>query len=98
MFKDIADDKYLNSAGISSNWLHGRGCYVSPDKEFIVWVGEEDHLRITCMKKGMILNDVFDIYRLRSASVIVEKYADKFARSKNFGYVTSCPTNLGKSE
>jgi hypothetical protein len=34
MFKDIADDKYLNSAGISSNWLHGRGCYVSPDKVF----------------------------------------------------------------
>ncbi len=38
------------------------------------------------------MHDVFD--RLRSASVIVEKYADKFARSKNFGYVT----NLGKSE
>jgi creatine kinase len=93
MFKDMADDKYLNSAGISSHWPYGRGCYVSADKEFIVWVGEEDHLRIMCMKKGTVLNDVFD--RLRSASVIVEKYADKFARSKNFGFVTSCPTNLG---
>lgn len=93
MFKDMADDKYLNSAGISSHWPYGRGCYVSADKEFIVWVGEEDHLRIMCMKKGTVLNDVFD--RLRSASVIVEKYADKFARSKSFGFVTSCPTNLG---
>ncbi|KAJ3350968.1 hypothetical protein HDU91_006175, partial [Kappamyces sp. JEL0680] len=93
MFKDMADDKYLNSAGISSHWPYGRGCYVSADKEFIVWVGEEDHLRIMCMKKGTILNDVFD--RLKNASVVVEKYADKFARSKTYGFVTSCPTNLG---
>jgi creatine kinase len=93
MFKDMSDDKYLNSAGISSHWPYGRGCYVSADKEFIVWVGEEDHLRIMCMKKGTILNDVFN--RLKQASSVVEKFADKFARSKTFGFVTSCPTNLG---
>jgi creatine kinase len=93
MFKDMSDDKYLNSAGISSHWPYGRGCYVSSDKEFIVWVGEEDHLRIMCMKKGTVLNDVFN--RLKAASTVVEKFADKFARSKTFGFVTSCPTNLG---
>jgi hypothetical protein len=60
MFKDMSDDKYLNSAGISSHWPYGRGCYVSEDKGFIVWVGEEDHLRIMCMKKGNVLNEVFD--------------------------------------
>jgi hypothetical protein len=54
MFKDMSADKYLNSAGISSNWPYGRGCYVSADKQFIVWVGEEDHLRIMCMVKGYI--------------------------------------------
>ncbi|KAJ2999465.1 hypothetical protein HDV02_002778 [Globomyces sp. JEL0801] len=93
MFKDMSADSYLNSAGISSNWPYGRGCYVSADKEFIVWVGEEDHLRIMCMIQGTILNSVFD--RLQSAEKVVEKYADKFARSKKYGYVTSCPTNLG---
>ncbi|KAJ3272522.1 hypothetical protein HDV01_005473 [Terramyces sp. JEL0728] len=93
MFKDMSDDKYLNSAGISSNWPYGRGCYVSTDKEFIVWVGEEDHLRIMCMKTGTVLNEVFD--RLKNASGVVEKYADKFAKSKKYGFVTSCPTNLG---
>lgn len=45
------------------------------------------------MKKGTILNEVFD--RLKNASVVVEQYADKFARSKSYGFVTSCPTNLG---
>jgi creatine kinase len=41
MFKDMAADTYLASAGIASDWPYGRGCYVSADKQFIVWVGEE---------------------------------------------------------
>lgn len=93
MFKDMDNDPYLKSAGISSDWPFGRGCYVSQDKEFIVWVGEEDHLRIMCMKKGNVLNEVFN--RLSTACDVVEKNASKFAHSKNYGYVTSCPTNLG---
>jgi len=93
MFKDMAADSYLASAGIASDWPYGRGCYVSADKQFIVWVGEEDHLRIMCMKKGSVLNEVFD--RLRDACDVVEKNASKFAHSPDYGYVTSCPTNLG---
>jgi protein-arginine kinase len=93
MFKDMAADPYLNSAGISSDWPYGRGCYVSEDRGFIVWVGEEDHLRIMCMKKGTVLNDVFD--RLSGACEVVEQKASKFAHSQDYGYVTSCPTNLG---
>jgi hypothetical protein len=58
MFKDMSADKYLLSAGIARDWPHGRGCYISEDKQFIVWVGEEDHLRIMCMKKGTVLNEV----------------------------------------
>lgn len=93
MFKDMSADPYLSVAGISSDWPFGRGCYVSADRGFIVWVGEEDHLRIMCMKKGTVLNDVFD--RLKSACNVVEQNASKFAHSPDYGYVTSCPTNLG---
>jgi protein-arginine kinase len=93
MFKDMAADEYLASAGIASDWPYGRGAYQSADGGFIVWVGEEDHLRIMAMKKGTVLNDVFD--RLKDACDVVEKIAGKFAHSKDFGYVTSCPTNLG---
>ena len=93
MFKDMSNDPYLNSAGISSSWPYGRGCYVSHDKQFIVWVGEEDHLRIMCMEKGTLLNTVFN--RLENAERVVERQAGPFARSVKYGYVTSCPTNLG---
>jgi hypothetical protein len=35
MFKDMADDPYLASAGIAGDWPHGRGCYISEDKKFL---------------------------------------------------------------
>jgi len=92
MFKDMADDPYLASAGIASDWPYGRGCYISEDKKFIVWVGEEDHLRIMCMFKGTMLNDVFD--RLSNAIKMMDTKAE-FAYSPTYGVVTSCPTNLG---
>jgi creatine kinase len=70
MFKDMSKDSFLMTAGIARDWPHGRGCYVSEDKEFIIWVGEEDHLRIMAMQKGTILNKVFD--RLKGAIDVVE--------------------------
>jgi len=94
MFKDMDADPYLKSAGISSDWPYGRGCYVSDDEQFIIWFGEEDQLRIMCMKKGTKLNEVFD--RLRVGLEVVEGIEGiEFATSAQYGYVTSCPTNLG---
>lgn len=94
MFKDMSADTYLSTAGIASDWPFGRGCYVSEDRGFVVWVGEEDHLRIMCMQKGTILNKVFD--RLHTALGVIEGIEGlKFAISPDYGVVTSCPTNLG---
>ena len=94
MFKDMSSDPYLNSAGISNHWPYGRGCYMSHDKEFIIWVGEEDHLRIICMHKGVFLNKVFD--RLKIVVDLVEKMiSGGTAYHPEFGVVTSCPTNIG---
>ena len=61
---------------------------------FVIWVGEEDHLRIMCMKKGTMLNEVFD--RLKTALDVVNGIEGlSFAMSADYGCVTSCPTNLG---
>jgi len=94
MFKDMDADPYLKSAGIASDWPYGRGCWQSTDKQCIIWFGEEDQLRIMCMKKGTKLNEVFD--RLNGMLKVVESIDGvKFARSDKYGYVTSCPSNLG---
>jgi len=94
MFKDMDDDPYLKSAGISSDWPYGRGCWQSEDGQCIIWFGEEDHLRIMCMKKGTRLDEVFN--RLKVMLDLVETLEGlDFAHSKDYGYITSCPTNLG---
>jgi len=94
MFKDMSADSFLVTAGIAGDWPHGRGCYVSEDKGFIIWVGEEDHLRIMCMKKSTCINDIFD--RLKAAIDVVEDLIPGgCAKSPDFGVITSCPTNIG---
>ena len=94
MFKDMSADSFLVTAGIAGDWPHGRGCYVSGDKGFIIWVGEEDHLRIMCMKKSTCINEIFD--RLKAAIDVVEDLIPGgCAKSPDFGVITSCPTNIG---
>jgi creatine kinase len=93
MFKDMSSDPYLNAAGISSDWPYGRGIYISRTEDFLVWVGEEDHLRIMAMQVGGDLNALFE--RLRIGLMRIENMTPAFAKSKSFGNVTSCPTNLG---
>jgi protein-arginine kinase len=51
-------------------------------------------LRIMCMEKGSKLNTVFD--RLKNALDVVNGIEGlEFAISRDYGVVTSCPTNLG---
>eukprot|EP00586_Coscinodiscus_wailesii_P011874 CAMPEP_0172518274 /NCGR_PEP_ID=MMETSP1066-20121228/290719_1 /TAXON_ID=671091 /ORGANISM="Coscinodiscus wailesii, Strain CCMP2513" /LENGTH=436 /DNA_ID=CAMNT_0013300625 /DNA_START=142 /DNA_END=1452 /DNA_ORIENTATION=+ len=94
MFKDMAADPYLNTAGISNDWPYGRGCWQSDDKMRIIWFGEEDQLRIMCMKKGSDLLEVFT--NLNEMLETVESIDGvDFAKDDTYGYVTSCPSNLG---
>lgn len=93
MFKDMGGDPYLNSAGISSHWPYGRGMYVSDVEDFIIWIGEEDHLRIMAMKRDGDLAALFA--RLRVGLDKLSGLTPDFAHSDSYGFVTSCPTNLG---
>ncbi|MCJ8310272.1 MAG: hypothetical protein HRU27_15650, partial [Rhizobiaceae bacterium] len=94
MFKDMSQDGYLTAAGIAGDWPYGRGCYLSQDHEFIVWVGEEDHLRIMVMKHTTRLRDVLDQLKL-ALDRIQQITGRTFAHSAQYGAVTTCPTNLG---
>ena len=93
MFKDMSGDRYLASAGISADWPHGRGMYVSADEDFLVWVGEEDQLRIMAMKRDGNLAAMFG--RLKDGLDRLEALLPAFAHLPEYGYLTSCPTNLG---
>ncbi len=90
LFKE--GDRFLASAGLNRNWPEGRGIYHNNDKTFLVWVNEEDQLRIISMQMGGDIKEVFT--RLVSAIESIERKV-KFSFNDHIGYITSCPTNLG---
>jgi len=72
----------LELVGCYDDWPSGRGIFINENQEkgvFIVWVGEEDQLRIMAMAKG---SDV-------------QALGDDFVFDKARGYLSSCPTNIG---
>lgn len=90
LFKE--GDRFLQSAGLNKNWPDGRGIYHNNDKTFLVWVNEEDQLRIISMQQGGDIKEVFT--RLVNAISSIEKKVN-FSYNDHIGYITSCPTNLG---
>jgi len=87
-----AGDRFLEAAGLNRNWPSGRGIYHNDAKTFLVWINEEDELRIISMQRGGDIKEVFS--RLTNAITELEKKM-QFAYSEHLGYITSCPTNLG---
>ncbi|MEA2018598.1 MAG: phosphagen kinase [Campylobacterota bacterium] len=87
-----AGDRFLETTGLNRNWPMGRGIYHNNDKTFLVWINEEDQLRIISMQNGGDIKEVFT--RLTTAIAQLEKKM-KFSFSEHLGYITSCPTNLG---
>merc|ERR1712054_285531 len=85
-------DKYLESAGLEREWPDNRGIFHNDAKTFLVWVNEEDQLRIISMQKGSDILAVFQ--RLADAANKIEAKA-KFANDEHFGYISTCPTNSG---
>jgi len=87
-----AGDRFLETAGLNRDWPHGRGIFHNNDKTFLVWINEEDELRIISMQKGGDIKEVFT--RLMSAVFKIQEKIE-FAYNEHLGYITSCPTNLG---
>ena len=90
MFK--RGDRFLEACNLNRDWPSGRGIFHNVDKTFLVWVNEEDQLRIISMQQGSGIKEVFE--RLSKAATEIEKIA-KFSHDEHLGYITSCPTNLG---
>jgi hypothetical protein len=51
--------RFLKAAGGYRDWPSGRGIFFNDDKTFLVWVNEEDHLRIISMQKGGDLGAIY---------------------------------------
>lgn len=69
-----------------------RGLFVSANEQLAIMANEEDHLRIQCLLPGFQLKEAY-----KKASAADDKLSRSldFAFDDKFGYLSSCPTNVG---
>merc|ERR1712142_302748 len=97
-FLFVSGDPNLTVAGMERDWPEGHGIFHNDAKTFLLWVNEEDQMRIISMEKGGDVKGVFE--RLARGikavgdSVKAESGKD-FALDERYGFIHSCPTNLG---
>jgi len=91
LFND--SDRFLRAASGYDDWPAGRGIFHNKDKTFLIWVNEEDHLRLISMQMGGDLGAVYT--RLVKGIRKMESSGLSFAKRQGLGYLTFCPSNLG---
>lgn len=87
----------LTCAGMARDWPDGRGIWHNDNKSFLVWVNEEDHLRVISMEKGGNMKEVFRRFcvGLQKIEEIFKKHNHGFMWNEHLGYILTCPSNLG---
>uniref|UniRef100_H3DNS1 creatine kinase n=1 Tax=Tetraodon nigroviridis TaxID=99883 RepID=H3DNS1_TETNG len=87
----------LTCAGMARDWPDGRGIWHNDNKSFLVWVNEEDHLRVISMQKGGNMKEVFRRFcvGLQKIEEIFKKHNHGFMWNEHLGYILTCPSNLG---
>jgi protein arginine kinase len=89
--RQVMVEKHLVSPEMLQN-VHSRGVFLNKAENISIMVNEEDHLRIQCLFTGMQLDEAWDSAN-KLDNVLEEKIA--YAYSEDYGYLTSCPTNVG---
>ena len=84
-------EKHLISPDMAENY-HSRGIVLGLDESISILVNEEDHFRIQSFVSGLNLEDGYVI--ADKVDDALEKFY-KFSFHEKYGYLTSCPTNLG---
>jgi len=104
--KNLIDDHFLfdkpvspllTCGGMARDWPDARGIWHNDDKSFLVWVNEEDHLRIISMQKGGNIKEVFRRFAqgLTKFEDAMKAKGHDFMHNEHLGYVLACPSNLG---
>ncbi|XP_048394455.1 creatine kinase B-type [Stegostoma tigrinum] len=87
----------LLASGMARDWPDGRGIWHNDNKTFLVWVNEEDHLRVISMQKGGNMREVFTRFctGLTKIENVFKNNGRAFMWNEHLGYVLTCPSNLG---
>ena len=89
--RQILVEKHLISPDLSESKIDS-GVIISRDERISIMINEEDHLRIQCLLPGLQLNEAWDL-GAKIDSLLGERI--DFAFSRQYGFLTSCPSNVG---
>jgi len=97
LFQEPTGPALLAAAGAGRDWPDSRGIFCAESRKFFVWVNEEDHMRIISMEEGGDIVAIFErwsrgIEKMRS---VLEELGSGFQFDDHFGYIHTCPSNLG---
>lgn len=89
--RQILVEKHLVSPNLLESPVDN-AVIISMDEKISIMINEEDHLRIQCLFSGLQLDKAGEL--CARLDTLLEEKVD-FAFSKQYGYLTCCPTNLG---
>ncbi|NXJ65843.1 KCRB kinase, partial [Rostratula benghalensis] len=87
----------LLASGMARDWPDARGIWHNDKKTFLVWINEEDHLRVISMQKGGNMKEVFTRFctGLTQIENLFKSKNYEFMWNPHLGYILTCPSNLG---
>lgn len=87
----------LTCAGMARDWPDARGIWHNDNKTFLIWINEEDHLRVISMQKDGNMKQVFQRFceGLQKFEAAMKTKGNQFMWNEHLGYVLTCPSNLG---
>jgi protein arginine kinase len=89
--KRVLVEKHLISPQLAEESPYG-ACLLTENEEVSIMINEEDHVRIQCLFPGLQLTEA--LYSANEVDDWLEGNI-QYAFVENYGYLTSCPTNVG---
>ncbi|MGM0500490.1 MAG: protein arginine kinase [Bacillota bacterium] len=89
--RNVLHEEYLISRN-HVQYSEARALFLNNEKNISIMINEEDHLRIQILKPGLEFDNIW--HEINSLDDQLEKNLE-YAFSEKWGYLTSCPTNIG---
>ena len=87
----------LTCAGMARDWPDARGIWHNHDKNFLIWVNEEDHMRIISMDREGDMRAVFDRFcrGLHEVERLIQRQKHEFMWNEHLGYILTLEQDSG---
>lgn len=97
LFQKPGGGTLLTGAGAARDWPSGRGIFHNVEKNFLVWINEEDHMRVISMEQGGDIVTVFTrwVKAVQKVEASIKASGFEFMHNDHLGFIGTCPSNLG---